>query len=65
MGAMKLDTKIRQEQITQAVLSLIADSVFCKRVRASRLTTDYTARIISNLFDASVPLEVAHILWQR
>jgi glycogen phosphorylase len=34
-------------------------------VPATRPDTDYTARVIPRLPDASIPLECAHILWQR
>jgi starch phosphorylase len=34
-------------------------------VSAARPATDYTARLIPNYASASIPLENAHILWQR
>jgi starch phosphorylase len=35
------------------------------QVPATRPATDYTARVVPNLDGVSVPLEAAHILWQR
>ena len=35
------------------------------RVPATRPATDYTARAIPSLPGAAVPIEAAHILWQR
>jgi len=34
-------------------------------VSARRPATDYTARVISHDSGVAVPLEAAHILWQR
>jgi glycogen phosphorylase len=34
-------------------------------VSATRLATDYTARVIPRFSGVTVPLEAAHILWQR
>jgi starch phosphorylase len=39
--------------------------VYKAAVSAARPATDYTARVIPNLNGISVPLEDAHILWQR
>jgi len=43
------------------------DNAFCfnATVAASRMASDYTARIIPCLRDVSVPLEISRILWQR
>jgi starch phosphorylase len=39
--------------------------VYSAAVSASRPPTDYTARVIPHCDGAAVPLEAAHILWQR
>jgi starch phosphorylase len=39
--------------------------VYSVQVPASRPATDYTARVIPHYDGVSVPLEEAHILWQR
>jgi starch phosphorylase len=42
-----------------------SSSVYRGRVSAARPATDYTVRLIPNRAGVSVPLEAAHILWQR
>ena len=39
--------------------------VYRASVPATRAVTDYTARIIPHCPGVAVPLETAHILWQR
>ncbi len=39
--------------------------VYTAQVPASRPAMDYTARVVPHHPDATVPLEAAHILWQR
>jgi starch phosphorylase len=39
--------------------------IYCASVPATRLATDYTARIIPHCAGVAVPLEVDSILWQR
>ncbi|MDA8415242.1 MAG: alpha-glucan family phosphorylase, partial [Desulfobacteraceae bacterium] len=39
--------------------------LFCAQVQAARPATDYTARVIPHRPGIAVPLEAAHILWQR
>ena len=39
--------------------------VYRASVPAARAVTDYTARIIPHCSGVAVPLETAHILWQR
>ena len=39
--------------------------IYCASVPATRLATDYTARIIPHCVGVAVPLEVDPILWQR
>ena len=39
--------------------------IYCASVPATRLATDYTARIIPHCAGVAVPLEVDPILWQR
>jgi starch phosphorylase len=39
--------------------------VYSVRVPATRSATDYTARIIPRNPEATIPLEVPQILWQR
>jgi starch phosphorylase len=39
--------------------------VYRAQVPASRPATDYTARLIPHFDGVAVPLEEAHILWQR
>jgi starch phosphorylase len=34
-------------------------------VPVARPATDYTARVLPHCFGVAVPLEAAHILWQR
>jgi len=38
---------------------------YCARVAATRAVGDYTARVIPCCSGVAVPLEGAHILWQR
>jgi len=39
--------------------------VYSVTVSATRPATDYTARIIPHCDGVAIPLEAAHILWQR
>lgn len=39
--------------------------VYATQVKATRPATDYTARVIPHRTGIAVPLEAAHILWQR
>ena len=39
--------------------------VYRAQISASRPATDYTARVIPHLDGVAIPLEEAHILWQR
>jgi glycogen phosphorylase len=39
--------------------------IYSARVPASRPAADYTPRLIPHHPEAAVPLEAAHILWQR
>jgi starch phosphorylase len=39
--------------------------VYSAQVPASRPASDYTARIVPHHPDVNVPMEAAHILWQR
>ena len=39
--------------------------VYGAQVQATRPATDYTARVIPHHTGIAVPLEAAHILWQR
>jgi glycogen phosphorylase len=39
--------------------------VYCARVPATRAASDYTARVIPHHSGVAVPLEAAHIVWQR
>jgi starch phosphorylase len=57
---------VRQEMTRDYQLVGAANGyVYGARVPSARPATDYTARIIPNNPGASVPIEEAHILWQR
>ncbi len=54
---------VRQEM--ERVRGASGDPVYSAAVSADRPTTDYTVRVIPRCDGVSVPLEDAHILWQR
>ena len=57
---------IRQEMTrVQPLASETRGGIYRASVSATRLATDYTARIIPNCAGVAVPLEIDPILWQR
>jgi starch phosphorylase len=57
---------IRQEMMrVQPPAGEARGGIYCASVPATRLATDYTARIIPHCAGVAVPLEVDPILWQR
>ncbi len=62
---------VRVELYANGVDGAAAERVEMQRVRqraevhAARPATDFTARLIPHRDGVAVPLEVAHILWQR
>jgi starch phosphorylase len=50
---------------TRQLVGAINGYAYRAGVPAARPATDYTARVIPHRDDAAVPLEDAHILWQR
>ena len=57
---------IRQEMVRTSQLTYsVGGSIYSGAVSATRLSTDFTARIIPYYPGVPVPLETAHILWQR
>lgn len=57
---------VRQEmKLLRQLAGASGGYVYSAAVSAARLPTDYTARVIPHCSGVAVPLEVAHILWQR
>ncbi|MEQ1742803.1 MAG: alpha-glucan family phosphorylase [Candidatus Nitrotoga sp.] len=57
---------IRQEMVRTSQLAYsVGGYIYSGAVSATRLSTDFTARIIPYYPGVPVPLETAHILWQR
>jgi glycogen phosphorylase len=57
---------IRQEMtLVRSLAGVPHREVYRASVPATRAITDYTARIIPHGSGVAVPLETAHILWQR
>ena len=52
-------------QRTRPLLGAANGYIYRAEVPATRLTTDYTVRLIPHRDNVAVPLEAAHILWQR
>ena len=60
------DGPVRQEMKRMSQLAGTASGyIYSAHVPATRLPTDYTARVIPHYTDVAVPLESAQILWQR
>ena len=60
------DSPLRQEmKITGKRAGAPGASVYSAAVSESRPPSDYTARVIPHRDGVAVPLEAAHILWQR
>jgi starch phosphorylase len=57
--------RMRQEMICVRQLAARGGCAYRASVSAIRPATDYTARVIPRCSGAAVPLEAAHILWQR
>ena len=57
-------TPVRKEMLYVRQLPAYG-RVYRVAVSATRPATDYTARVIPHYSGVSVPLEAAHILWQR
>jgi len=56
--------RVQMQRVRQLV-GAINGYAYRAGVPAARLATDYTARVVPHRDDAAVPLEDAHILWQR
>ena len=57
---------VRQEmKLLRQLAGASGGYVYSAAVSAARLPTDYTARVIPHCSGVAVPLEAAHILWQR
>ena len=57
---------VRQEMTrVQPLTGAASSAVYRAQVPATRPATDYTARVIPDYPGSAVPLEAAHILWQR
>ena len=56
---------VRQEMMCVRQLAAARGCVYRAAVSAIRPATDYTARVIPHYSGVAVPLEAAHILWQR
>lgn len=57
---------VRQEmERVQSPAGALRAGIYRASVSASRLATDYTARIVPHCAGVAVPLEVGSILWQR
>ena len=57
---------VRQEMTrVQPLTGAASGAVYRAQVPATRPATDYTARVIPDYPGSAVPLEAAHILWQR
>jgi starch phosphorylase len=56
--------RVEMKRVRQ-LLGAINGYAYRAGVPAARPTTDYTARVMPHRDDAAVPLEEAHILWQR
>jgi starch phosphorylase len=57
---------VRQEMTrVQPLTGAVSSDVYRALVSATRPATDYTARLIPSYPGTAVPLEAAHILWQR
>ena len=56
--------KVAMQQVRQ-LLGVANGYAYHAEVPATRPATDYTARVIPHHVRASIPLEEAHILWQR
>lgn len=52
-------------QCARQLVGAVNGYAYRAEVSAARPASDYTARLIPNLDDVTVPLEDAHILWQR
>ena len=60
------DKPVRQQmKRDRQLVGAVGGYAYSTTVSASRPQTDYTARIIPHCDGASIPLEDAHILWQR
>ena len=58
-------TPVRQEMMCVRQPAAARGCVYRAAVSAMRPATDYTARVIPHHSGVAVPLEAAHILWQR
>jgi len=57
---------VRQEMtLIRQLVGLTGGYVYGAQVPASRMATDYTARMMPSFSGVAVPLEEAHILWQK
>ena len=57
---------VRQEmKRVRQLVGAVNGYVYSATVPATRPATDYTARVIPHCAGVAVPLEAAHILWQR
>ena len=57
---------VRQEmKRVRQLVGATGGYAYSARVAATRPATDYTARVIPCCAGVAVPLEAAHILWQR
>ncbi len=60
------DGPVRQEMTrVRQLVGATGGYAYSARLAATRPATDYTARVIPCCAGATVPLEAAHILWQR
>jgi starch phosphorylase len=59
------DGPVRREMTRGGQLPGANGTIYSAQVPSIRPTTDYTARVIPHRSGVAVPLEAAHILWQR
>lgn len=59
-----LSERVEMTRVRQLV-GAINGNAYRAEVPADRPATDYTVRVIPHRDDVTIPLEAAHILWQR
>jgi starch phosphorylase len=64
-GDQATDPFIQHMKRTRKLIGAINGYAYSAQVPADRPTTDFTARLVPDHSDLSIPLEEAHILWQR
>ena len=52
-------------KLVRQLVGLTGGYVYGAQVSASRMATDYTARMMPSFAGVVVPLEEPHILWQK